>query len=77
MAAAGMGRRRPRALGEISVKTACVSDINDIHITYIFEGPYWRTLCLSQHQHTSVLRLLRYIAIEKSHAPISAALIRT
>ena len=42
---------------------------------YIFEGSYWRTLCLSQH--TSILRLLRYISIEKSHASISAALVRT
>ena len=42
---------------------------------YIFEGSYWRTLCLSQH--TSIIRLLRYIVIEKSYASISAALVRT
>ena len=41
---------------------------------YTFEGSYWRTLCLSQH--TSVLRLLRYIVIEASYASISAALVR-
>ena len=36
------------------------------------EGSYWRALCLSQH--TSVLRLLRHIVIEKSYASTSAAL---
>ena len=40
---------------------------------YIFEGPYWRTLCLSRN--TSVLRLLRYFNIEKTDSSISAALI--
>ena len=42
---------------------------------YIFEGSYWRALCLSQH--TTIIRLLRYIVIEKSYASISAALVRT
>ena len=42
---------------------------------YIFGGPYWRTLCLSQH--TSALRLLWCIVIEKPYASISAALVRT
>ena len=42
---------------------------------YIFEGSYWRTLCLSQH--TSVLRLLWYIVIEKPVYLYKYILVRT
>ena len=56
-------------------RVGVIDKIRVRRMIHIFEGPYWRALCLSQH--TSVLRLLWYIVIEKPVYLYKYILVRT